>query len=158
MSCRPQFTGFCCIFTHAQCPRSTIGSGDPEIQRSDGARIRTERGRSDELGKAAFHWAQTGGEVSDKLRLASRTATNPPLWPQRDLDERLNGRAESRRSGIRAPATVVGGFVSAWAEKGPVQTLNLVLSVAQRGGKKKGGGAVALTARVRVKRESSQPS
>lgn len=91
-------------------------------------------------GKTAFHRFQTGVEQSDKLRSASRSATNPPLWCQRDL-ERLNGRHESRRSGIRAPATVVGGFASARAEK--VRSKRSLSSCPSR---KRGGGKKACCA------------
>lgn len=73
------------------------------IRRSSGPTVR----HGSELGKAAFHWFQMGGEESDRLRSASRTATSR-LGPHRDLDERLNGRVEARRSGMRAPATVAG--------------------------------------------------
>lgn len=57
----------------AAVPRLTLGSGDPEIQRSDGAWIHAERGRSAELGKTAFHWFQTGGEKPHEPRSASGT-------------------------------------------------------------------------------------
>lgn len=48
-----------------------ISSPDPDIQRSDGAWMLTEK---PSWVRQPFHRVQTGGEMSDKMRLASGTA------------------------------------------------------------------------------------
>lgn len=118
--CHPEFTGFDASLRMLSVSARPDPRSAAAIRRSGGP---TAHGS--ELGKAAFHWVQIAGEESGRLRSASRTATGPGREAERprSVTEVRDWRS---RDGL-------GGSVSAWAEKGPVQTLNLLLSVAQRG-------------------------